>query len=158
MARRFAESTTVPVIKSRHEIEEILIKYGADEFASGWKEADNKASIGFVIKGTRVRIIFSIPSKDEERFHYFSNGRGGQVQRKPAHALKAWEDECKRMWRSATLVIKAKLEAVESGITTFEQEFLPFIVMPNGRTIGEALLPQLPDIMGGVRQLENLRR
>ena len=36
---------------------------------------------------------------------------------------------------------KAKLEAVESGIATFEEEFMAHIVMPNGKTVGEMALP-----------------
>jgi hypothetical protein len=42
-------------------------------------------------------------------------------------------------------VIRAKLEAVEQGIATFQQEFLAHIVLPNGQTAGEFLLPQLDE-------------
>ena len=38
---------------------------------------------------------------------------------------------------------KAKLEAVESEITTFEEEFLAHILLPDGQTAGDYLLPQL---------------
>ena len=39
--------------------------------------------------------------------------------------------------------VKAKLEAVESGISTIEREFFYDIVLPNGETIGEWMAPQL---------------
>jgi hypothetical protein len=39
------------------------------------------------------------------------------------------------------LVIKAKLEAVDSGITTFEDEFLAHIVMPDGQTVASHIKP-----------------
>jgi hypothetical protein len=39
------------------------------------------------------------------------------------------------------LVIKAKLEAVESGIACFEEEFMAHIVLPDGRTVGEHVIP-----------------
>jgi len=45
------------------------------------------------------------------------------------------------MWRALALVVKAKLGAVESHIATFEQEFLPYTVLPNGRSVGEEVLP-----------------
>jgi len=41
------------------------------------------------------------------------------------------------------LVIKAKLEAVEARITVFEDEFLAHIVLANGETAGEYMIPQI---------------
>ncbi len=40
-------------------------------------------------------------------------------------------------------MIKAKLEAVASGVSTFEEEFLAHVVLPNGDTIGDWLAPQI---------------
>ena len=47
------------------------------------------------------------------------------------------------MCSSDLLVIKAKLEAVEAQISTIEDEFLAHIALPDGRTVGEWLGPQL---------------
>lgn len=60
------------------------------------------------------------------------------------------------------LVIKAKLEAVESGISIFEDEFMANIVLPDGQSVSEFMRPQialaydkgdmpklLPDYSGG---------
>ena len=41
------------------------------------------------------------------------------------------------------LIIKAKLEATETGITSFEEEFLAYMVLPDNSTVGGVLLPQL---------------
>ncbi len=46
-------------------------------------------------------------------------------------------------WRALVLVLKGKLESVESGIATFEEEFMPFIVMPNDQTLGAILVPMI---------------
>lgn len=43
------------------------------------------------------------------------------------------------------LCLKAKLEAVESGITSFEAEFLAHFVIPGGGTFGEYAIPQLEE-------------
>ena len=48
------------------------------------------------------------------------------------------------------LCIKAKLDAVECGITKFEAEFMAQIVDPSGRTVGEIILPQIPQRYQGV--------
>lgn len=51
--------------------------------------------------------------------------------------------ELRRRWRAPALVIKAKLEAVESGIRTFDEEFVADTVLPDGRTVAQWLLPQV---------------
>lgn len=43
------------------------------------------------------------------------------------------------------LIIRAKLEAVESRITTFESEFLANLVLPEGGTVGDWLAPQIDE-------------
>jgi hypothetical protein len=43
------------------------------------------------------------------------------------------------------LIIRAKLEAVESGITTLESEFLANILLPDGGTVGQWLSPASPE-------------
>jgi len=47
------------------------------------------------------------------------------------------------------LAIKAKLECVESGIASFEEEFLAYIVLPNQQTMGQLALPQIAQAYGG---------
>ena len=49
----------------------------------------------------------------------------------------------RQRWRALALCIKAKLEAVECGITSFEEEFLAHVVMPNGQTFGKLALAQI---------------
>ena len=40
-------------------------------------------------------------------------------------------------------MVKAKLEAVDSGITSFEHEFMAHIVMPDGKTVSDHALPMI---------------
>jgi hypothetical protein len=56
---------------------------------------------------------------------------------------KKFEQSIRQKWRALLLVIKAKLEAIDSGISTFEEEFMAHIVLPNNLTIAENLLPKL---------------
>jgi len=55
-----------------------------------------------------------------------------------SHVIIAAE---RQLWRALSLVIKAKMEACESNITDFEREFLAHIVMPDGKTVGEHVIP-----------------
>ena len=81
-----------------------------------------------------------MPSKNDPEFHRSPTGKR---QRTPEKAYQAWEQSTRQRWRALLLVIKAKLEAVESEITEFESEFLAHIVMPDGATIAEHTLPMI---------------
>src|SRR5262245_44396717 len=72
---------------------------------------------------------------------YSNNAEGGTGS--PDAAFKEWEQACRQRWRALALAIKAKLEAVESGIATFEEEFLAYVVMPDGQTVGQHVLPNV---------------
>ena len=135
---RYAEHTGVSSEKSKAEIERLLSKYGAEQFVSGWDA--HSAKIGFRLYERHVRFTLPLPAKDDPRFSKTPSGR--KVLR-PERAWKAWEQATRQRWRALALVVKAKLEAVESKITTFDDEFMSFIVLPNGKTVGEMALPAI---------------
>ena len=129
---QFASKTEVPVEKTRAEIETTVKRYGADSFLSGWEGP--KAMIQFRCKDRFVRFDMMLPDREDERFTEYRQGRT-RFRRKPSASEKLWEQACRQKWRALLLMIKAKLEGVESGIVTFEQEFLAHIVLPDGKTI-----------------------
>lgn len=139
---RYAESTTVSVANSKAEIERIVERWGASQFMSGW--STEQAIIAFSAEGRQVRFVLPMPSKDEKRFTHHSKGA-----RTPEAALKEWEQACRQRWRALALVIKAKLEAVESGISVFEDEFMANIVLPGGRTVSEEVRPAIANAYAG---------
>lgn len=133
---RYAASTSVSSAKSKAEIEQIVERYGAEQFFSGWDAT--RAVIGFTMAGRQVRFTLPMPDKAEREFTHHSKGA-----RTPEAALAQWEQACRQKWRALLLVIKAKLEAVESGISVFEEEFLANIVMPDGRLVAEHVRPRI---------------
>jgi hypothetical protein len=142
---KFAEGTVVPVAKSRGEIEALVERAGATKFMSFF-EAE-RAVIGFAMNGRFVRFDIALPDRTEKRF--VLRPRSSWQADTIDNQKKRYDAELRRIWRSLLLVIKAKLESVESEITTFEQEFMPFIVTRDGRTIGQILLPQLDQVTDG---------
>ena len=134
---RYAENTTVSVEKSKAEIEKTLQRYGADQFISGWDRS--KAMIGFTMSGRQIKFTLPLPDKTDSEFKETPTGK----DRSEAAALKEWEKACRQRWRALALVIKAKLEAVEVGITTIEEEFMAHIMLPDGSTVGEFISPQI---------------
>lgn len=135
---RFAEKTTVPSETSRAEIERTLRRYGASGFMYGWQ--GDRAVVAFQMQQRQVRFLLPMPDRDEQRFRFTPARRN---HRSPQDQEKAWEQACRQSWRALALVIKAKLEAVEAGITIFEDEFLAHIVLPDGQCAGDWLRPQI---------------
>ena len=85
------------------------------------------------------RIRFDLPFPHPEEFERNKVG----AQRPRGQVSVAWEQACRQRWRALALAVKAKLEAVESGITTFEEEFMAHIVLPGGQTVGAWMVPQI---------------
>ncbi len=130
---RYAQSTTVAVGKSKTEIEQIVTRYGADEF--GIVSSSKKAMVVFTLKnGLCVKITLPLPDQDDRAF---THTPAGDTERHPDDAHRAWEQSCRSQWRALWLIIKAKLEAVESGITTIEREFFADLLLPSGQTMQE---------------------
>lgn len=147
---KYAANTAVASEASRAEIERTLRRYGATEFAYGWKA--DRAVIGFAMADRHVRFELPLPDRNARRFtHTPTRGtpRSAEAQE------REYEQAVRQSWRALALVIKAKLEAVDAGITTVEQEFLAHIVLPDGSTVGQWAAPQLAEVYGS-RQMPQL--
>lgn len=137
--RRFAEGTSVSVERSRAEIETVLHRYGCDAF--GYQYNAIAALIEFKSHDRRIRFILPLPPKEDFKKREV-RGRMQSCTPEQTHAL--WEQACREKWRALSLAVKAKLECVTSGISTFEDEFLAHTVDPvSGKTVGEIMRPQL---------------
>lgn len=136
--RRYAQNTTVASSDSRAEIERVLQRYGASEFGYGWDQTT--AVVGFRLKGRLIRYRIAMPDRDDFKYTAVR-----QFVREPKDQLAEWEKACRQRWRALLLVIKAKLEAVEAGITTVEDEFLSATMLPSGETVGEFVGPQIEE-------------
>lgn len=133
---RYAAQTTVTSESSRAEIERTLKRYGADQFMYGWD--DEQALVRFRMKERYVEFQLPMPDRESPDFTRHSRGR-----RTPEQAEKLWQQATRQRWRALALVVKAKLEAVASEITTFEDEFMAHILLPNGKTVGAWMRPQI---------------
>ena len=130
MQSSYAKTTSVPVANTQSEIRRTLEKYGATGFMFG--ESNGQALCAFEMKNRRVKFVLALPVY----------GKAMNEKR-----IILGEQQCaqrnRSAWRCLLLAIQAKLECVASGISTFEEEFMAHIVLPNGQTIGNAILPQI---------------
>lgn len=133
---KYAASTTVSSEASRMEIERTLRRYKADDFAYATRAG--KAMVGFTINDRQVRFVLDLPDPNNREFTHHSRG-----VRTDSARLQAYEQAVRQKWRALALVVKAKLEAVASGIATTEQEFLAYIVLPGGGTVYENTQPAI---------------
>lgn len=137
---KYAKDTAVSSSRSREEIERTLTRYGASQFAYAWQEG--RAVIAFVLDGKQVRLTLPLPDRNAREITH-TPGRG--LARSPEAQAEAYEQAVRQKWRALALVVKAKLEAVDAGISIFEREFFADIVLPDGRTVGEYVLPQVEE-------------
>ncbi|MDD7812601.1 hypothetical protein PP713_08530 [Mycobacterium sp. CSUR Q5927] len=134
----YAADTSVSTERSRAEIERTLRRWGADQFMYGW--TDQAAVVGFVMQGRQVKFVVPMPDRNDRKFTH-TPSRG--TRRSATQHEEAYEQACRQRWRALNLVIKAKLEAVESGISTFDVEFLGHLVLPNGQTVADTVVPRV---------------
>jgi hypothetical protein len=113
----FASETKVPAAQTRAEIEKLLGRYRASHIA--YMAMPDRAILGFRLNDRMVR--FTVPMPDQDKMPQKFRSR----------------------WRALLLCVKAKLESVGAGIETFDEAFMPHVVMPDGKTLGEHALPQI---------------
>lgn len=144
----YAETTAVPVDRSKAQIEALLTKHGAQGYHTGWQAAtaDDPGwdAVEFMWKSKviRFRLPRPTPKRPDGKLNAWATDRHGWAL-SDVKLAKAADQQNRSRWRVLFLVIKAKLEAVEAGVSIFEDEFLSFIVTGSGRTVGEILLPRL---------------
>jgi hypothetical protein len=124
--RRYASGTEVPVSKSRMEVEQLLMKHGAHQVMIGSDSQLRSGFVAFTIERRQYRI--QVPPRE-------SGGR-------PAQQEQAQREQ----WRALLLLLKAKLEVVASGFATHETEFLAYVVLANGATVGDEIAPRLREM------------
>lgn len=115
----YAKKTKVPVDRTRNEIEALLEKRGARRFA--YMTEAGRAVVMFEAFDRKIRFTLPVPDG--------TNDRDAKLRRSK--------------WRALLLCIKAKLESVESEIETFEEAFLAHVVLPDGKTAADHVVPAI---------------
>lgn len=139
MTARYAAGTDVPADRSIAEVRRILRNYGATGFV--FAEDETRAVIGFVVHERQVRFVLPMPDPKDRQFQRTPTGRS----RTAVAAMAEYEAAVRQAYRVFVVVIKAKLAAVESNLISFEDEFLAFLVLPGGQTVGDATRPRIAE-------------
>lgn len=110
----YAARTDVPLDKSIADIVKTLRKAGAERIAQA--EEPGRVAVQCFLNDRLLRFAIGLPD-------------GAQSRRQRGRAL--------------LLVIKAKIESIESGVETFDEAFLANIVTPDGKTIAQWAIPAI---------------
>lgn len=138
MAARYAETTTVSAEQSEAAIKRVLRQHGADTVAT--VEGHGRAQVRFEMKGRRILFELALPDRNARQFTHTPT-RG--TPRSAAGRAEAYDQAVRQRWRALYLVIRARLEAIEAEIETFEEAFLAHIELPSGGTVGQAAAPAI---------------
>lgn len=135
------ETTTVSVEKSQGAIRSLLVAHGAREFQFGESSgADGVrlAAVGFVANGHAVRM--RVPHKPINQRDLARRLTRARTKDRATIASEMEEQEAKRIWRVLHWNLKARMEAVQEGVETFEEAFLAHLLDERtGETIYETL-------------------
>lgn len=133
--RPYAADTKVPVAKTTAEIGALLERIGASQRGTMVDDEHNAAVVYFCLKGAQYRIDVPLPALERRQILK----SGPEIDR----ALRLHEQATRTRWRGVLLLLKAKIEAVRLGLSSYEKEFMPDMVLPNGMTVQEAI----PDLL-----------
>lgn len=140
MSTPYAEGSQVSVEKSKNELDALLRKHGANQRGNQDDDLQGVSLVFFRLKDRQVRLMVPLP-----KFAAFATfeRKGKPVERTPEDQAKQFEQACRTRWRAVVLVVKAKLELIEIGMSDVEREFLADITLPDGRSVGELLKPMI---------------
>lgn len=147
----YASSTSVSPERSQMEIRELLRKHKADGF--GTMEQGGFAGVTFGYAGLTIQIVIPLPDPTSREFTHTPEGR---LRKNNKSVDEAYSQAVRALWRKLLLTLRAKLEAVEHKISTIEREFMAFIVMPDGRPLGDHLQPKLLQMVKSGEMPRNL--
>lgn len=120
---RYAKNTSVPISRSKAQIEDTLLRYDITEFGMGVSPRGD--GIIFKKDGKVYKINVPNPNRDD----YSTEIKYEQARR--------------QRWRILLISIKAKLEEIEAGLISFDDQFLAYMALPNGTTVGDFM--RLPE-------------
>lgn len=138
----YAKGTSVPVERSKLELERIIKNAGADQLMMG--HDGEKAVVFFTLTQRKVRLEVPMPAFDAFKKIDWRRDRAD------GPARKLHDQACRERWRQFILLTKAKLTAIELGHSTVEKEFMADLVLADGRTLHEMIAASevLPPLLG----------
>ena len=144
--KRYAEGTTVPVSKSRMDMQGLLDANGCTAF--GFEKIEGGDALYFKLGGRSYRIVIRKPTADEQKAHNQKRYPNSYWRRDVPTDIEA---EYRRRWRANLMLLKTKLEFFdEDEPGEMSRELMPWLVLESGQTLEQAINGGgLPLLMAG---------
>ena len=120
---QYAKNTNVPVNRSKQQIEKLLTDWGVEEYFFG--SSPRGDGIGFKFRDNVYKI--SVPISPD-----------------------CSESTRRQMWRILFMSLKMKLEEIDSGLISFEDQFLSRMALPDGSTVSDFM--KLPENISRLKE------
>jgi hypothetical protein len=109
------------VLEHAADLEKLLVSHGVTVF--GYERLDDLAVVRFRFIDRKLRLVVKMPDWNSDEYKLTPTRRG--IRSATARQQAYWADVAKT-WKAMRNLIAAKLEGIETGITTFEAEFTQF--------------------------------
>ena len=134
---RYAAGTEISIPRRREEIERTLARYGCTAF--GFAASGDKAQIVFELAGRRMRVDVPLPGRQDKAITHTATGK----KRSDGDQARAFDQAARQRWAALSLYLKAVCEAIDNELVDAQTAFLPYVVLPDGQTLGEKIAPSI---------------
>lgn len=151
--RRYAQDTSVPVARSRGEIDSLLQQWGCKgvQWTSEWDAGAITLRFMWEHEGNKYMARFNVKlPTDDDLMKDAVDGRDPSGKTISAGKLeKLRQSRGQSEHRLLLLWLKAAFNAVDAGLLVAEELFLPFLEGKDGRTVAEVAIPRMADLLSG---------
>lgn len=128
-------STTINAFKTACEIEGILMKHNAKSIMKTY-DGERIIGLSFLIDTGIQQIPVRLPVKVDDCFEVLKKEKA----KSPRSGIKATREQAERVaWRILKDWVEAQMALLDIEMVRFEEIFLPYIEVKDGKTIYEKL-------------------
>ncbi len=141
------EDTKVPIAQSQHGIRELVYRHEGTgvSFVSRPPREGFEALVTMSKQAYHIRVMAICKTIGD----YTTQGK----KRSLGAMNDLREAEIRRVWRVLYYHLKAMFEAADSGVIAVEDIIMPYVVTPDGRTIGEHIGPRLAELRSATHEM-----
>lgn len=144
------EATEVPVVRSQDGIRRLLMRRAGAKlaFISDPPREGFEAVVEIDAAPYRVRVMATTrPAPLTKNRRHYRRGVVGEKETTDRFRQEWAERETRRIWRVLFYHLKSVFEAADSGVMEFRELMLPYIILRDGRTIADIMVPKLSTLV-----------
>lgn len=144
----YARGTEVSVERSQTELARLLDRAGCRKHSFSRDNDCGLSWVVFVLEDRQYRIEVPQPTRADIR-RRLDRGKlpkgwlGWDEARRTEWVDRQVDQHAREAWRLIVLVTKAKLELVAAGFSSYQEQFLASLMLPDGALLGAAAAPAI---------------